>query len=328
MFPSTSLIIFAAIIAVCIFVAFVVIITCSKGRRSSSSQYPLTRFGELFRQVSGFNLGHPKDAPIFHARPWFGTHGSNFVGVCTIPKHSMLVLKFNPINFGYELNVLQYPQWEPLTPPLYKPCKLSIGLTDASDIIVPSDQKQILILITGIVGTIKTKEVEEWLDCSNVYFTPAKQGKPQVERDLPQVEDKMTAPLIEAFYTKYIDSWLNINTTYALTHDITATFSKTSFPPTKGVVWSLVYTPSSVDDTIFLVYPNRQHTLHVNSAMYIEIDGKRTYIYQAETNQVAGIHEYEVTSLHTIYVEERFLVKPNENILPFHMYVAHPLDDV
>lgn len=336
---KTWIIIIVVIVVIIIMICFFVIYNSNRSTPYHEKRYKLIRYGGLFRQVSGMNIGHPKEAPIFHARPWLGRdlHRGlgEYIGSIRLPTDKKMTLIFPESDFAYEVNIIKYPQWEciPEEGALYKPKNLSIGYHN-TDIII-EEGTEFILMVTGIPGnSTNTEDVDTWLSKCDVLVrdigrddysnnsVPAiyKKNKPPVQ------EDASFAIPVEAFYNNYSDIWLGMNPEYDITHNIVSSPTDTSFPLTSGIVSSITYTPQSIDETIFIIYPNRKHTLNTESAIYVEIDGKRAYLNQNNDAIAAGVFSYDVNTLDTIYVEERILTSPEGNILPFYMYIARPSD--
>ena len=95
-----------------------------------------------------------------------------------------------------------------------------------------------------------------------------------------------------------------------------------SFPSSCGIVMSLTYKPKSLDENIFIIYPNRKYTSEIESAIYMEMAKTKTYLKQEDKTIAAGIYSFKPENLDSIYIEERLLVSPNSKILPFYLYIV------
>src|SRR5579872_6892097 len=163
------------ILIICLFVVY--IFTRSKTKTHYEKRYKLIRYSGLFRQVSGLNIGHPKEAPIFHARPWFGRdlhHGlGEYVGGIKLPPGKMISLTFPETDFAYEVNIMKYPQWENILEEntLYKPKNISIGYR-GTDVII-EENIEFIIMVTGITGSnthLRDEDVDVWLNKCNILI--------------------------------------------------------------------------------------------------------------------------------------------------------------
>lgn len=307
------------IIIICVLIVIVIIILVIVSYRKTKPKYKLMRFGGLFRNVSNLNLGHPKNAPIFNARPWFGTDFNsglaNYLGVITIPTDKSMYIRFPKVASNYEVSVLEYPTWEQIGHVVYEPELLTIGYTEEDNVTIDKN-KEVLVLISG--------NEDCWLDDCEVWFATSPKSRYISNKHLAQVDETKHNLQINNMYNKYIEDWLSMNPGYIVRQDIIASRIETSFPPTAGVTFSAVYTPKSRIETIFVLYPNRNVTISKDTALYIEIKNKRTYLKQ-ENNSIAGGYTHDANELDSLYIEERVLVSPESTILPFHVFIATPM---
>jgi len=330
------------IIVIVIVILVMVLIFTSPKQDTDKKEGKLVQFSGLFKQVSGLNIGHSNGAPIFHAHPWFGKgFGSGigeYLGALKLNEDESLYLQIprysstTDLNSSYEVNVFAYPSWEQLGETLYCPRNVSIGSSNMNDIIVDSDQ-EIIVIITGfsVLPNSVVINTQKWLSQCKIFIAESPviyrdiNGHPNEMRKnssmkLPDISDDKYFDLILEKYNQFIDSFLQLNEGYVVAQDIVSQQGGgISFPPTNGVVESITYLPSSVDEVLILIFPNRKVTLGVQHAAYIEVTGERFYL--EGTKEIADIYTYNIDKLDQIYIEERFLVSPNNKTLPFYAFI-------
>lgn len=291
-------IVFIILVVITIIVIIVVLIT---NKKKDKQEYKLVKFSGLFSSISNLNIGHPSNAPIFHARPWLGgeiNQGlTNYLGLVTIPEGKSLYIKFPKEASNYEVNAISYPSWELLGETNYEPKIYELNNT----------KENVLILVTGIGN-------DNWLNKSKVYFSDI--SNKSLNKPLPLVDETKYIKDINIFYNSTIGE-----DTY-LVDQMTSELNDSSFPSSSGIIMSLTYAPKNLDESIYLVYPNRIYTSGIESAIYLEINKKKVYLKQEDNNTSAGIYYYKPETLETIYIEERYLVSHSSKILPFYLYIV------
>jgi hypothetical protein len=324
--PSSKTVLMAiAFVLALVIVITIVSIVCSEKPKPFRNK--LVKFGGQFRQVSGLNLGHPLNAPIFHARPWFGKDFNSglkeYIGALIIPEGQSLYVKFPPTNGSYEISVVLYPEFEVIGSTIYCPSVITVGYSVHDNIILPHLEKTILFLVTGIGIETDTSNTNScyWLDRVDVYLAHPPSFKRALLNIPPTVNDYTASNAVEEFEKQFLGEWLRLNPDYTITKKVIA-LPIESFPVTLGLTNNIVYVPESPNETLIVIYPNRINTLNKEAALYAEVKGKRTYLKQ-ENNIAAGAFIYNADTLDSIYVEEKILVDPNSRLLPVTMYVLN-----
>lgn len=302
---DTKYIILAFIIIIIVVIIIVVIWYCSNTKKDSKV-YKLVKFSGLFSNITNLNIGHSSNAPIFQARPWLGEELDkgldSYMGIIQIPKDKSLYIKFPKNAKNYEVIAISYPSWELIDGPMFEP-----GLYELCDV---SDR--MLILITGIGEG-------EWLDQAKVYYSN-KSGNLSGNKTLPVVDENKYINEVNIFYDLTVGEYLKENN-LELKDEISSQIETLSFPLSSGIVTSIAYKPKSLDETIFIVYPNRKYTTGIESAIYLCMNKKKIYLKQEDVNSVAGIYSFTPETLDDIYIEERLLVSKQSRILPFNIYL-------
>ena len=301
---DTKYIILAFIIVVVIII--VIVMWYNSSGKKDNKTYRLVKFSGLFSNITNLNIGHYSNAPIFQARPWLGKELDkgldSYMGVIQIPKDKSLYIKFPKEAKNYEVSAIAYPSWELVDDPTFEP-----NLYELSGI-----SERILILVTGIGEG-------DWLDQAKVYYsTPS--GKPKRKKELPITDENKYINEINIFYNLTVGEYLREHN-LTLTDEITSIVETSSFPLSSGIITSITHKPKSLDEVIFIVYPNRKYTSGVESAIYLTMNKKKIYLKQEDNNLVAGIYSFTPETLDDIYIEERLLVSKESKILPFNIYL-------
>lgn len=286
--------------------------------KEKTSSYKLITIGEHFRSLSGLNLGHAADSPIFHAHPWFGKRfGSGigeYLGAVKIKPGRALCLTFPTAGqLSYEVNIFGYPSWDQLTPTLYCPTRLYIGPGKTNNIITTTE---IVVIVSGIASD---KEIRnKWLSHCDVQFVRPPSSRIDLTAPaLPVASDDQYYDEIKKHYDEFMSEYDYINIT-----DMVSSSEPYKFPPSLGAVESLRYTPSEIGVNILIIQPNRVLTLGAESAFFIEIRGARKY-FTSSTKSRVNFYMFTATATDEIYMEERFLVKADDHslLLPFYVYI-------
>lgn len=292
-------IIFIVLVVIIILVIVIVLIT---NKKKHIEEYKLVKFSGLFPSISNLNIGHPSNAPIFHARPWLGSEMNkgltNYLGLVNVPDGKSLYIQFPKEAKNYEVNTISYPSWELIGETIYEP-----KIYELNNI-----KDNVLILITGIGD-------DNWLNKSRVYFSDIS-NKIYPEKSPPVVDESKYIKDINTFYNSTIGE-----NTY-LIDQMTSDLDDSSFPNSSGIIMSLTYTPRSLDENIYLIYPNRVYTSGIESAIYVEINKKKVYLKQEDSNISSGIYSYKPETLDPIYIEERYMVSHSSKVLPFYLYIV------
>ncbi len=325
------------IIVIVLVILIIIFITSSKYNNEDDNdikQGKLIYYSGLFKQVSKLNIGHSNGAPIFHAHPWFGKGFGNgigdYLGTIQLKRGKSLYLKFPHLerNPYYEVNVFAYPSWDHYGDTIYCSRNISIGPNSSNNIVVDNNQ-DFVVIVTGfsVLPDQEVIDVKKWLSMCKVYIDecPERNSNNSKERiQIPVNADENHFDQILEKYNSFISQYLKLNDRYRVKHDITSQQSNNmSFPPTHGVIESITYSPTSDDEILILVIPNRNLTLGVSSATYLEVAGERYYFSTGK--DIADIYIYEIDKLDQIYIEERFLCSPLGNTLPFYAFIINKI---
>jgi hypothetical protein len=317
------------IIFVIIFIIFIIFLWWPK-YEEEIPHYKVGKFIEysgMFKYVSNLNIGHDKDAPIFHARPYFGKNQcgggmGEYFGVMKVKSHESIFMNFASIknkDLYYEVNIFEYPSWEHLGETYLSPKNLSIG-TSTFDNLTLNSNKEIIIIITGFMDN---ELMNSWLSQCKIYTNKSPKSPSELKQltyELKSDEDCN----IKNTYEKFIKEFLKQNSNYKINYEITSSqSSEESFPPTNGIVENVEYSPKNLDEILIIIIPNRKFTLNVPQASFLEFAKKRIYFTSNNQDNV-DIYTYQITTLDDIYIEERFPISNKSLTLPFYVYVASP----
>jgi hypothetical protein len=308
-----------------------------KKPKMKKSKSRLVKFSGLFKHATGLNIGHPNNANIFHAHPWFGkgfgTGIGDYLGAVSLDEDTSLHMELPDKDEGinYEVSVFSYPSWELINGPFVNMNKISIGSHKTNSIMIPHDDgREIVVIVTGWLPSLGEKQtcVDEWMRESKSWIGAPPVMKDKKEYNIEIRDDDKHIDLVETKYLEFIKRWLPTASEdeYAASYNITSTQmdNESVFPPTKGIVETVNYTPSEEDEILVLVYPNREITLGQKSSLYIETKGKRSYFNHTD-DETVGFFVYELDSMDTVYFEERFLISPESKTIPFYVHVFSKL---
>ena len=217
--------IIAIIIVIIVSVCIILICFFSSTSSKNNSIYlngKLVEYSGMFRKASNLNIGHDKNAPIFHARPYFenlntdlkGTYFNTLkIDVDEAVYIDFPVMKNTPL--FYEVNVFEYPNWEQIDDTYFSPTHISIGTSIYNNITVKRN-KEILILITGFMDD---KLMRNWLSKCKVYYDTNNNNTMQSiskKIDYPLNSDSQYLDDIKYQYEVFIQDFINVNPNYKI----------------------------------------------------------------------------------------------------------------
>ncbi len=317
------------LVVVVVIVLILIYFLISSGDKHEFKEGKMVEYSGMFKRVSNLNIGHDRDAPIFHARPYFGNNQfqsgiGEYFGVMKITDKESIQIDFPTTRnkVYYEVNIFDYPSWEQIDNTLINPKSLSIGCSSFDDIKIAQD-KEILIIVTGYMNN---ELMTDWLNKCHVYTGISTEYKnKKLNINYGKKSDISHQDLINQKCEEFVDQFISLNPNYNINIQIISSLSnETSFPPTNGVIETVLYTPKNVDEVLIIVIPNRKLTLDVPEATFLETDDKKLY-FQNSSNDVVNIYTYQITTLNDITIEERFPIAMDSSTLPFYVFVASKL---
>lgn len=320
-----------AVIIVAIILAIILLVYMTSQNKTLTYKVgKIVEYNGMFKRVSNLSIGHDKNAPIFHARPYFGDNKFNsgmgeYFGVIKINDDESVYLEFPSMKnklLYYEVNIFEYPSWEQIGDTLLNVKYLSLG-TSIYDTIKIKSGKEIIIFITGFMDN---KLMNSWLSQCKVYTEEQPEKSNSLYRtndvlEYPNKEDKHYYNNIKSKYENFIKEFIHVNSNYKINMDIISQKThEDSFPPTNGVSESIIYNPNDIDEILIIIIPNRNITLQVPDASYLQVNADCLYFQHGD--DIVDFYTYQVTSLDEIHIEERFPVSHLSQTLPFYMFVA------